>query len=196
MRTTVAVAAIGVALIAIGCEPVPSLNPLVAENQAVSEPALAGTWRSPDPDEEEGFLRFEPTGERSFTITYAAEEGKTSRFEGHLVRLEGGLFLDAYPSAERRDELFAREAFFPVIPAHTFYRIEVKGDTLWLSWLDDDKLEGQLGEGKLAIAHEVVGGSGRSSFRVLTAPTAELQALVSQHPELFNEPEEFTRARE
>ncbi|MGH9789128.1 MAG: hypothetical protein ACRD4U_10545, partial [Candidatus Acidiferrales bacterium] len=155
MRETVAFAAIGFALIASGCEPVLSINPLVDENRAVSEPALAGTWRSPEPNEDDGFLRFEPAGNGSFRITYDAGEGKSSLFDGRLVRLEEGLFLDAYPSAERRDELFAREAFFPVIPGHAFYRIEVNGDRLHLSWLDDDRLKEQLSQGKVTIAHEV-----------------------------------------
>jgi len=196
MRTALALAAVALSLTAAGCEPVPSINPLVPEGQAAVEPALAGTWRSLDPEEKEVLLRFEPAEEGSFKITYTAEEGKSSLLEGRLMRLEDRLYLDAYPSADRAEELFAREAFFPVIPVHTFYRIEIAEDRLRLSWLDDTKLREQLKQGKVDVAHETIQPPGWGTYLVLTASTRDLQALVRAHPEVFGEAEEFARAQE
>jgi len=94
-------------------------------------------------------------------------------FVASLGRLAGILFLDmtALSIGESR---VGRNLLLPV---HWFWRVAVEGDRLTLTPLSNDWLEAMIDSGRVDLAHVV----GDDSSLVLTAPTSELQRLVTRY---------------
>lgn len=188
MRTMKMLAAFGTALLMAGCvevEPSPtfvvSLHPLYTREDPIFEPALVGTWVS---ENGEGTIVFQKSKDNAYDLFYT-EEGVPVKLQVHLVRLGEFLFLDIFPGDATTKNLFF------AIPVHTFLRISIEGDVLRLAMLDFDLLKGTGPQEKFQIAHEDV-----DWWRVLTAPTQDLQSFVLQHAEdttVFSNPTEFHR---
>ena len=171
----------------LGC-PVRSIFPLFTDAETVFEPGLVGLWSSADGDK----LSFEKAGDKGqYTVT-ATEEGpdgeiaETRTYIALLGRLGKALFLDMSVPVREGEEGH-------VIPTHTIWRVWLETDALRMVWLDDDWL-GQMIEGKkITIAH-----FRRGDEIVLTAPTAELQALVKRFADdiaAFPDPERYFRMK-
>ena len=165
-----------IALLAIllgGCLTV-SLQPLYTENDLVFEPSLVGRWGDPDDDRNDQWL-FEAAGEDAYTLTIIEDGQPEATFEGRLLRLKDHLFLDLFPksAAGKNDFLDSH-----LVPAHSFWRVEVNDETLRLGILKREWLEVELREGRLNLPHEA-----RNDVLVLTVATSELQAFVLSHLE-------------
>lgn len=162
---------LSIALLAIllgGCLTV-SLQPLYTENDLVFEPSLIGRWGDPDDDRDDQWL-FEAAGEDAYTVTIIENGQPEAAFDGRLLRLKDHLFLDLFPkSAEGKNDFLDSH----LVPAHSFWRVEVNDETLRLGILKREWLEVELREGRLKLPHE-----NRQDALVLTASTAELQNLV------------------
>jgi hypothetical protein len=82
-----------------GCVPILSLHPLYTKEDVVLEKKLPGTWvddaNSPETTWE--FTRIDEP-ENAYRLIFTDEEGKKGSFVAHLLKLEGKLFLDIYPS--------------------------------------------------------------------------------------------------
>jgi hypothetical protein len=159
------------ALLLAGCWTV-SIHPLYTKNDIVSEPLLVGQWGDPDNDRGEMWV-FAEAGENLYTLT-AKENGKPDAvFEARLLRLKNHLFLDLLPKPpEGEGDFYA----IHLLPAHSFWRVEVSEDSLRLAMLNREWIEKEITEGRLKIPHVA-----REDVLVLTASTEELQAFVLSH---------------
>ena len=156
------------ALFLTGC--VPSLHRLYDDRTTVSDAKLPGRWIQEDGD---ATWTFEADGE-GYTVQITEDDGKTGRFEAHLVRLEDLLFMDLYPGEldkEMMSDLYAMH----LVPAHTFWRMHRSGDEMSLRMLNPEAVDDMLKADPDLIKHETPDDGGGI---ILTAGTAELQRFV------------------
>jgi len=162
-----------------GCTP--SLFPLFTEEDLVFDPALLGKWLEGDTR-----LTFVRSGNR-YSLYWTEKNFSTKKwvsyeFEAHLVQLGSHRFLDFYPEELEFEDTFYGGHFLRL---HTFYRVSLEGNTLRLVGLDPEWMEDMIDQGKLQIDH-VRDSRGEV---LLTAPTKDLQKLVSKYaddPKAFN----------
>ncbi|MBI3407207.1 MAG: hypothetical protein HY040_02475 [Planctomycetes bacterium] len=162
-----------------GCYTV-SLNSLVGDKDAVSEPAIVGTWQETDGS---GRLVVRATGPAEYEIS-DPENKNDEPLRMRLIRIHGELLADLSPRKER-------DSF---IAAHVLYRVRVVGDYLHVAEFNSKWLREQItlpgGE-----AHAVLEGS---DGVVLTGSTAELQRVVGRFvntPLAFEDEASWTRER-
>lgn len=152
-----------------------SVYPLYTEQQVVSDPALVGTWQEPDGDSQWTFSG----GEKGhYEVVIDGDPLK-----GVLLELDRVRFLDLFPGERTKNQGEWFELHFA--PAHSFFRLQLKGDDLELTMMNPNLLEELLDKDPKALAHKpqkVDGGPG-----ILTANTAELQTFIKAHPDLFDE---------
>lgn len=185
MRKLGMLVVIAAAMLATGCWML-SINPLYFESDLILEPSLVGVWN-------------DPKGGSSKTWTIEAAEGKTyhlttqesdapdGSFEAHLLRLGGNLYLDLYPDEVEHGNEFQ---IGHLVPAHSIWRMTLKGDDLSLDCIDANWLEAKIDSGLVSIDH-----IRPENVIVLTASTKDLQAFVQKYPDesLTGEPIELKR---
>lgn len=189
MRIARMATALALLLVLTGCEPAKSLHGIWTEDSTVFEPRLVGTWiHRYDESQPDLTLRFTKASEKAYRVdlysTRPDEELKAMKnwsltLDGHLIRLGDKPFLDLYPEevAFKGDSVMtlAGGAIF-LQPVHTFYRVEMEGGTLRLSYLDDASVKQMIREDKIRIAHDLaVGGL------LLTADTPSLRQFLLEH---------------
>lgn len=178
------VAVIGVALAVCGC--VPSLHPLYTEKELVFDPGLVGRWTGDD----KGTWLFERGDDegKAYRLIYTDDDGAKGEFVVHLVQLGKRRFFDCFPEEPKVVE----NDFYKMhlMPIHTFMTVVRAGGTLRLSMMDARELAGKIEAQPDLIKHETVDGT-----LLLTASTAELQALLQKIPvaELFDDASELKR---
>ena len=189
MRPMKLLATGGIAMVLSGAPfyfscPALSVHPFYTEGETVFVPELVGTWK----DEDEAWIVHKSDAE-AYRLSVQDKEGKVSdwKLEAHLVRLGEFSFLDIYIYEYARVELdnVRMRPVFLMFPAHTIYKIDLKGDELTLAHLRDDWVKDMIDEGKVDIPHERV-----AHTILLTASTAELQALLlkyGDHEDAFND---------
>jgi hypothetical protein len=167
---------------------VASLLPLFEDRYLVWEPGLTGTWQGGDSGADT--WTFEKAGDNEYLLVQTQAEfdlgqgagqpskkvpGEAARFRARLGRLSGNLFLDLYPAegnpTPHNDWLNAH-----LIPAHTLARVWLGKDSLKLVFLDEDWVSKAVESGRIKLAHVKTEG-----WLVLTAPTAELQAVILKY---------------
>ncbi len=161
-----------------------SLHPLYFPQDVVFEPSLIGSWGDPS-DESGDIWTFEKSDANTYRLMMQEYEKdttqtSTSSFEVHLVQLGDYLFLDFFP-----EELESGNDFYKahMIPAHSFSRVSIKEDSLFISLLNTEWLEKSIEKKEVNIRHERL-----KDFTVLTASTEELQKLVLNNIEdIFDE---------
>ncbi len=179
-------AAFTLLLLCSSCVPLASFYPLWDQDHAAVVPGLEGTWL----DSDGGTLKMVTVAAGQYAATYTDEDG-VSQYEVHTVALGGKFYLDFYPDEKAVEKLLKGTAYFSLVPAHFFARIEVAGDSLQLALLDDDKVEKRAQKGDLVIPLLK-----RGDQYLLTAETAPLQRLMEQFaddPSVWGENETFTR---
>jgi hypothetical protein len=176
------------------CVPVMSLHSLFTEENIVFDEKLLGTWVD-DPTSPKGTWEFKRVTdiaqkdwelappkkpEKAYKLLLSNEEGAKGSFFAHLVRLEGRLFLDIFPSQlpcaqldPKQDWVF-NTAF--LIPGHSFAVIDSIEPQLKIRWTNEDEMEKFLKEQPNALKHELV-----EDKIVLTASTDELQKFVLKY---------------
>jgi len=172
-------------------EPARSLYPLYTEGATVVEPALEGTWGA-----EDFTLSFAKSVERAYGVVLSTnDQGLNFRYSAHLTRLGGWLFLDVAleeinVKGEKLNDL--EDLLTWLIPAHTFYRTRIEGNTLRLECLDEYRVRKMIAGRKLKIAHAQIG----NSF-LLTAPTQKLRQFARKYAasDVFRELAEFHRKK-
>ncbi len=167
-----------------GC--VPCLHPLYTEKDRTTESDLLGTWAQA---ESKDLWEFESAADESYILTYT-QTGVPAKFRANLVQLGDHLFLDLYPAeeADLKNDLIKLH----LVPAHTFARLQMKGDTLELTMMDNDWLQGKIARKEVVIAHEVI-----DDGVVLTASTKQLQDFIVKYavnPKAFPKPTVLQRA--
>jgi len=176
------------------CVPVISLHSLFTEENIVFDEKLLGTWVD-DPTSPKGTWEFKRVAdsaqkdwelpppkkpEKAYKLLLSNEEGAKGSFFAHLVRLEGRLFLDVFPSQlpcaqldPKQDWVF-NTAF--LIPGHSFAVIDSIEPQLKIRWTNEDEMEKFLKEQPNALKHELV-----EDKIVLTASADELQKFVLKY---------------
>src|SRR5436190_15671489 len=86
----------------VGCIPT-SINPLYTGQDLVFDPALIGVW-SGEGDSKETWT-FEKAGDTEYKFICTDDEGKTGRFEAHLLKLGHTQFLDLFPDESGIEEI-------------------------------------------------------------------------------------------
>jgi hypothetical protein len=161
------------------------LHQLYTDEDVFSDKALVGTWSEEDSQE---VWAFKEGAEKAYDLTYTSK-GESAEFEVHLIRLGKATFMDIYPKEQNKikNDMYLAH----LVPAHTFSKIDLKGDVLSISTFAPSS---ELYEDKeLDIAHEDV-----ESGIVLTAPTDELQKYMRKHADdegSFDEPMELHRQK-
>ena len=126
----------------------------------------------------------------SLTIIQKEEkEKKTSKLIGHLVKIDGDLFLDMYPDEM---EMGVGDWYkFHLLGVHTFMKVDRIEPTPVMRAMDPEKIAKMLKEKPDTIKHEIV-----EDRVVLTASPKELQAFLKAHADdgsVFGDSEEFGR---
>ncbi|PKK82010.1 MAG: hypothetical protein CVT49_15890 [candidate division Zixibacteria bacterium HGW-Zixibacteria-1] len=184
MRRAVIFGLISCTLIMCGCLTV-SLNPFYENKDLVFEQSLLGTWAEKDGDTH---VVFEMAGEKAYIMTNIEYE-QESRFEAHLFRSGGELFLDLYPRdpGVNINDLYRDH----LIGVHSFYRVHQIEPMLVVSTIEYDWLKKYLSENPGELSSVMAGDK-----LVLTASPADLQAFILKHLKsegAFCEPAEFYR---
>lgn len=108
---------IGLLLLLGGC--VPSLHPLYTEKDLTFDPALLGQWTE---DDGKGTWAFTKAGEKEYRLVFTDNQGKGGGFQAHLLKIEGRLFLDIFPTdLDLKENDFFR---LHLLPAHTFMLVK------------------------------------------------------------------------
>ena len=170
------------AFVLAGCIPVWSLHPLYDDQHIAFEEKLLGTFTE---DKEDTNITWEFTRAdepNTYQLIYSSvskdePNGMKGLFEAHLVKLDGHLFLDIFPSNDELKQMKWSINLFFMLHVHTFAKVEIVDSQLniWLS--DDDGLKKLLKQDPNAIKHELVEGG----EPVLTASTGQLQEFVLKH---------------
>jgi hypothetical protein len=164
MKKTLSLLGLLVLLIA-GC--VRSFHPLYTEKDLILDQTIVGTWI----DNDNNVWTFLKGKDKSYELVYT-EKNSPAKFSAHLVKLGKYLFLDLAPGESGIDNGFFSAH---LIPVHTISRIWVYPDSVQLSLFDNGWLKEMIDKKRLSIAHERQGDS-----IILTAPTTELQKLVTK----------------
>jgi hypothetical protein len=153
----------------LGSSCVPSIHGIATEGNVIFRPELVGSWV---PEDGDGAWIFENENDRGYLLTLKTQEGIDGSFHAALVELDGRLFLDLFPSDS--DPSWPIDSFYGLhfLPVHTFMQLELSEDSLSLRMMDPSWMDAWLASNPDAVTHE------KESFTVLTASTAELQALL------------------
>lgn len=185
----------GVAILMLflsGCV-VYSFYPLYTQEDLFANDILTGNWMEADDEtisveEADGIWTFEhpyidrsKSDERdslSYVLNLKTKQGDSYEeavFDVHLIKLGGTYFLDFYlHDFLENDDLTLGD--FHVVPVHTFAKLTVTEDGLFINWFDPEWLEELVRRNKIRIHHEDNG-----DFILLTAKTGELQKFVSKY---------------
>jgi hypothetical protein len=156
------------ALLIAGC--VRSFYPLYTDKDLTFDPTVIGTWI----DNDTNVWTFLKSNDKSYELIYT-EKNSPAKFKAHLVKLGKHLFLDLAPGESGVDNSFFSAH---LIPVHTFSRIWVYPDSMQFSLFDNAWLSEMIKQQRISIAHERQGDG-----IILTAPTKELQKLVTKYAE-------------
>jgi hypothetical protein len=195
MRTLITAGVLAAAVLGnSGCY-VASLYPFYTSEDVIFDAGLLGTWVEEDEDEVWTISRAEDQSD-AYTIEVLEHTSfsslmnnrpKTAKstFSVRLFRLDGMLFMDAFPApSTTSDSGLSWRALRAGL--HVVFRVSRDGDTLRMQALDEDKLDALvqapshvhlLDDGG---TYDRPGGPGGANL-VLTAPTAELQAFLRRH---------------
>ncbi len=160
-------------LCSTGCV-VQSMHPLYTEQDVVFDPNLVGLWSDGSGES----VEFSKLGENEYQVVSkdSSEQGvETATWVGHLVKIEGSLFMDLFPKEPDipNPNLAYRSHFVPV---HSFVHVIQIEPTLQFRTLDFDWLHKITKDNPQAIRHEKIGRD-----IILTASTKELQAFLLKH---------------
>lgn len=170
------------AMMLCSCEPELSVHRLYTSDEVVFESNLVGSWVAAESNENSGTMQMDivKAGADGYEITFTTQDTPTAQvgkisFDAHLVKLHGRLFIDVVQTALQIDGKPSERQI--TVPGHMIGRISVDGDSLLMSFLDDDWVAREIKSGGLSIDSEAEG----IQPAVLTASTAELQKFVVDH---------------
>ncbi len=173
-----------------GCLPT-SVHPLYTSDDVVFNSDLMGYWY--DPDEPRGdvwsFKRWGPDTYRLMVYkNHNISQKPAAEFNVHMCKIGDETYLDFFPrEPEDMDEFYNLH----LVPTHTFHRIKLEGDSLWIGLFDIDWLNRNLEDGIVNLEHEK-----RDDMIVLTASTGALQEFVRKYArDAFPIDEEFRLIR-
>jgi hypothetical protein len=148
-----------------------SLHPLYTNDELIFEGQLIGKWSS-----EKDIWEFRQTEGQKYEVTVLTAY-KQGRFEGHLVRLEGMIFLDVFPQLSEQLKSKYNEFYMShFIRTHSFIKVDQIEPTLRLRQMDMNRVGDMLKHDPDLLKHEVI-----DDRVILTAPTEQLQEFILNH---------------
>ena len=134
---------------------------------------------------------------KMYLASYADEKDTLYAFEIHLLRLGKQRFVDIFPWEKYTEKMINGSMIVNLLPVHTFAKIELRGDSLFLSEIDGSWVKDLVKNNQIRISHEKVDLYGGEEI-ILTASTEELQKFIIKYqndPKAFLEPDIFVRRR-
>jgi hypothetical protein len=169
MRKMISGTLLSILILFSGC--IRSLHPIYTEKDLVLEPALIGQWSENDSKETWTFSRNDAN---AYTLVYTDDKGRQGRFEAHLAKLNGNLFLDLFPEEpELKENDFYK---YHLLPVHTFLYVKQITPTLQMSLPEPVWLKKFLADNPKALRYEKI-----DDEIILTAETRDLQAFWLKH---------------
>jgi hypothetical protein len=164
-----------------GC--VLSLYPLFENEELRYDPALVGVWNTvpqhqPDaPNSEAKFkISQHPLMGNTYIVETGSNDGVPGRFMAQIGVIGTNRFLQMLPL---RPDCIHRKSLFGghFVETWSFWKLELKGDTMSLYDMNETWIEEMLKVNKLDIKHEKPKGA----FVILTASAKELKAFISKY---------------
>jgi len=178
MRCVHIAVTVACALMLAGCLPVTSKTPIGTTAGLGADPALFGTWKghSADADnKDDGFFHFMAAKDGSITVAVILARGSSDDgwtiFSAHTATLAKNHYLNAVETFDKDApaEGDLKNANIPLLYV-------VKGRTLTLYLLDEDKTKAAVKAGQLKGEVE----PGDNGDVVITADAAELDAFMAK----------------
>ena len=178
MTLTRMMMAVAAALILAGCLPVTTKTPAGTTAGLKNDAALYGTWKGKNPDDKaapDGFFHFMQAKNGGFDIALAMAQGSSddgwSAFTATTATLGKNHVLNAVMTYDKNApvEGTLKNANIPLLYV-------VKGRTLTLYLLDEDKIKAAIKAGKIAGTV----GTGDNGDAVITAGAAELDGFLAR----------------
>lgn len=172
-------AVLAIAAVALaGCLPVTTKTPVGTTVGLAADPALIGSWKGQSPDakqKQDGFFHFllAKDGSLSVAMVFAAgtSDDGWSVFNARTATLGKNRYLNAAMTFDKDEPVKGalKGVTFPVLYV-------VKGKTLTLYLLDEDKAKAAIKAGKIAGTVE----PGTSGDVTITADAKELDAFMAR----------------
>ena len=161
---------IGLAAIALTAGCIPSLDPIYNEQDVVLRQQILGRWVN---EEQSNSWVFSQHDDNAYELDYLGKTGRHATFVVHLTEIDDALFMDLFPvrSARTNPDFYDLH----LVATHTFFRVDLAGDTLNLSFLNPQWLKQHRSEYPEVTLHT----RGEHSV-VLTADTATLRGFVAK----------------
>jgi hypothetical protein len=171
----------------IGC-PSYSVHPLYSDQDAVSEPALEGTWVGLDSGDQEE-LTFKKVGDHEYTMAVFDPDLKVGQtYKVHLVHLGGQLFMDLVFDQQTLKGAVLNDPL-GVLPMHIILKMKISGDDLAWAALEDDAIRKQNPTAGAPLEYQISDGG-----LLVTAPTDALRRYISAHTDdVFSDFDHFKR---
>ncbi|MFZ0857298.1 MAG: hypothetical protein WAN10_10645 [Candidatus Acidiferrales bacterium] len=189
MRLPAPVATILAAFVVSGCAS--AVSPLYNKTDAVSDPAIVGTWVGGDKDNQDT-VQIERAKDGSYQVTvHDTKSGDDSVYEAHLVKLGNTSFADLlltdYSHTGQKIDLPAG-----AVALHEIVKYRVAGDDLDCSSIDGDALEKSAKRPGFPLQLRDTKKSGGDT--VILSSTPELRRYFAAHPaDIFGEVDHFKR---
>ncbi|MFZ0641382.1 MAG: hypothetical protein WAN33_14035 [Candidatus Acidiferrales bacterium] len=169
-----------------------AVSPLYLKTDAVTDPAIVGTWIGSDKDS--GTVRIEAMKEGSYQVTlHDAKSGDDAIYEAYLVKLGSASFADLLLTHYRHA---GQHADLPtgVVALHQIVKYQVTGDDLAVSAIDGDALDKSAKQSGFSLQLRDTKQQGGDT--VILSTTEELRRYFSAHPaDIFGEVDHFKRQR-
>jgi hypothetical protein len=151
-----------------------SVHPLYTSQDAVVEPALPGTWVSPDPNDK-GELSIQKSGPHEYTLAMSMPDQSVQTYKLNLVRLGDRLFADMIFSGQTAG---GKNVDQPVglVPMHIILKLDVAANELKYTVLDQDALKKLNAQGSPPLEVLPAGDD-----LIITANTDSLRRYISVH---------------
>jgi len=178
-------------LVAIVAACVPSVNPFYTDKDVITDARIVGTWVEDENKDRPVTWLFTANTNRSYAVALTDDEKKTGNFEGHLFKLENGLFFDLTPTECNYATNQAALLGSAMIPGHLLLRVSFVDQNLKLAICNPDWVKKFLEKNPEAVAHRDLDGG-----IILTAETRALQKFVLKHlgkDELFGNDTSYHR---
>lgn len=179
IRTVVApLLILGAAVMLAGCLPVTSKTPVGTTAGFKADPALFGTWKGKNPDDKkqrDGYFHFMAAKNGGIDIAVVMAEGGSddgwTALTGRSAKLGSNRFLNAVMTYDKNEPVQGglKNANIPLLYV-------IKGKTLTLYLLDDDKTKDAVKAGKITGTIE----PGTSGDVIITAEAKDLDAFMAK----------------
>jgi len=162
------------AFLMVGCS-TPCLHPIATKESTMTDAGLVGKWvESKDAD---ATYIIAAADNDTYTLESIPNDTKKKRqnYAFTLFHLADNRFIDLTISPKDREDLGEKYGSL-IVPLHVFMKVDHNGDSLKVSFVNEDWLKSGLKDGTHKLRHETV-EEDTDGF-LITASTAELEQFL------------------